>query len=92
MLYIPQGEAGKTNSSEVGEQVLKWLREGEMKLPKKRISLKKEQRYQLLKLVFANPAVELEYKQELLEKEKLVDFSDMDVLEEYGCLASLPDQ
>lgn len=44
------------------EEALQWLKDSEIKLSKKTISLKKEQRYQLLKLIFRNPTIESEYK------------------------------
>lgn len=59
---------------------MQWLTENEIKLNNKSIKLNKEHRYSLLKLIFMNPSIEASDKQELLEKEKLNDFSDFDLL------------
>lgn len=71
---------------------MQWFTESEIKLSEeKTIHLQKEQRYFLLKVLFRSNTIDLDYKMELLEKEKSKDFSDLDVLEEQGCFASLPD-
>ncbi len=57
----------------------------------KSIDLSKDQRYALLKLIFASTSIDIADKMEYLEKEKSRNFSDSDVVQELGCLAALPD-
>jgi hypothetical protein len=54
------------------------------------INLEKPQRYQLLKLIFRSTKYSSEFKRQLLQMEKEINFSDFDTLEELGCEASLP--
>ena len=65
------------------DSALQWYLDSSIKLDDSQsITLNKEQRYQLLKVVFRSTNFDLDYKQQLLEKEKAIDFSDLDVLEE----------
>ena len=74
------------------DQAFDWLKHSEIKLPEgKSIKLEKPQRYQLIKLLFKSTKYSDHFKNELLEKEKSVNFSDFDTLEELGCLASKPE-
>lgn len=80
-------------NSKNAAQAIKWVQDKFIGLENgKQVNLKKPQRYQLLKIIFASIEISSEGKFELLINEKLIDFSDFDVLEELGCLASLPDQ
>lgn len=55
------------------------------------VHLEKPQRYQLIKLMFKSNHYNIDFKLELLSKEKSINFSDYDSLAELGCFASLPE-
>jgi hypothetical protein len=76
-------------SVDQADTALDWLKHKNIKLPDgKVINLEKPQRYQLLKLIFKSSKYSEDFKNELLKVEKEINFSDFDLLEELGCLAS----
>ena len=77
-------------SVNMDEDAKEWLKQKHIKTPSgKSIQLEKSHRYQLLKLLFRSNKYSEDFKVELMQKEKAINFSDMDLLEELGCLASL---
>jgi hypothetical protein len=46
----------------------------------------------LIKFLFRSSYLEQKEKDRLLEREKSIDFCDVDALEEFGVLASIPDR
>ena len=69
---------------------MQWFTDGKISLSdQKEIVLQKEQKYNLLKIIFASPSIlTLQEKTDLLAKEKVRDFSDSDLLHEQGCLSA----
>jgi hypothetical protein len=59
-----------------------WLKHKQIKTPNgKVINLEKPQRYQLLKLIYRSTKYSEEFKNQLLQKEMEINFSDFDLLE-----------
>lgn len=70
----------------------KWLRDIAIDLGDGvRIEIDKLQRYLLLKLIFRSSQYELKEKRKLLDRERSIEFGDVDDIENYGVQASIPD-
>lgn len=73
-----------------------WLRNLKIELKNneggKVIELDKLQRYMLLKLVWKSKFFTIQEKQKLLQRERSIDFGDVDDIENYGVQASLSEE
>ncbi len=77
-------------------EATKWLRDVNIEIPLengevKRIQLDKLQRYMLLKLIWKSQFFNYQEKLKLLQRERNIEFGDVDDIENFGVQASLPD-
>lgn len=69
-------------SVEMDDTAKDWLHHKQIKTPNgKFIHLEKPQRYQLLKLIYRSTKYSEDFKNQLLQKEMEINFSDFDLLE-----------